>query len=98
MLCLAGSASRDERVFEHPDRFDIHRKIATPLTFGYGAHFCLGASLARLEGRVTLDVVLKRFPEWEVDRENARLGTAPGVRGYESLTVFIPTRHRILAS
>ncbi|TMK58776.1 MAG: cytochrome P450 [Actinobacteria bacterium] len=90
MLCLAGSASRDERVFEDPDRFDIHRKIGHQLTFGYGAHFCLGASLARLEGRVALEEVLKRFPEWELDRENCVLGTAPGVRGYASLPVFIP--------
>jgi cytochrome P450 len=90
MLCLAGSASRDERVFDDPDRFDIHRKIGHQLTFGYGAHFCLGASLARLEGRVALEEVLKRFPEWELDRENCVLGTAPGVRGYASLPVFIP--------
>jgi cytochrome P450 len=89
-LCLVGSANRDERVFPDPDRYDIHRKIAHHLTFGYGSHFCLGASLARLEGRVALDEALKRFPEWELDHEHLRMGSSTGVRGYESLPVFIP--------
>jgi cytochrome P450 len=90
MLCLVGSANRDERVFDDPDRYDIHRRIAHHLTFGYGAHFCLGASLARLEGRVALDEALDRFPEWELDREHLRMGSSTGVRGYESMPVFIP--------
>jgi cytochrome P450 len=89
-LCLVGSANRDERVFPDPDRFDIHRKIAHHLTFGYGSHFCLGAALARLEGRVALEEALERFPEWEVDHEHMRMGSLTGVRGYESLPVIIP--------
>ena len=56
-------------------RFDIHRNPAGHLTFGYGIHFCLGAALARLEGRVALEEVLKRFPEWDVDLDGAHLGT-----------------------
>ena len=50
-----------------PDVFDIHRDDIQHLTFGYGLHFCLGANLARLEGRVALDELLNRFPEWDVD-------------------------------
>ena len=64
---MLASANRDERHFEDPDRFDIHRKPGGHLTFGRGAHFCVGAPLARLEGRIALEEVLNRFPEWQVD-------------------------------
>ena len=89
MLCLVGSANRDERMFPDGDRFDIHRKIAHHLAFGYGSHFCLGAALARLEGRVVLEEMLNRFTDWEVDYGGCRLGTSPGVRGYEALPIVI---------
>jgi cytochrome P450 len=89
MLLLIGSANRDERRYEHPDRFDIHRDLGQHLTFGYGLHFCLGAALARLEGRVALDELLNRFPEWEVDYDAARLSSTSTVRGWESMPVFI---------
>jgi cytochrome P450 len=88
MLLLNGSANRDERKFADADRFDIHRKIDHHLAFGYGIHFCLGAALARLEGRVALDEVLKRFPSWEVDRDHAVQARTSTVRGWESLPVF----------
>ena len=88
MLFLVGSANRDDRRFPDGDRFDIHRKVGQHLTFGYGVHFCLGAALARLEGRIALDEVLKRFPEWEVDYTNARLAPTSTVRGWETLPVF----------
>jgi len=87
MLLLAGSANRDERQFDAPDTYDIHRKVGHHLTFGYGPHFCLGASLARLEGRVALEEMLARLPDWETDLEHARLGNSPGVRGYASLPI-----------
>ena len=87
MVCLTGSANRDEHKYEDPDRFDIHRNIRQHLTFGYGIHFCLGAALARLEGRVALDEVLTRFPEWDVDWENARRAPTSTVRGWDSLPV-----------
>ena len=89
MLFLVGSANRDDRRYPDGDRFDIHRTIGQHLTFGYGIHFCLGAALARLEGRVALEEMLKRFPEWEVDRANARLAPTSTVRGWETLPVFI---------
>jgi cytochrome P450 len=89
MLLLVGSANRDERRHEHPDRFDIHRHNGQHLTFGYGLHFCLGAALARLEGRVALDEVLRRFPEWEIDHENMRLAPTSTMRGWDAMPVFI---------
>jgi cytochrome P450 len=90
LLLIVGSANRDERRFTEPDRFDIHRDEGQHLTFGYGVHFCLGAALARLEGRVALDEVLKRFPDWEIDYDNARLAPTSTVRGWDSMPVVIP--------
>jgi cytochrome P450 len=87
MLLLVASANRDERRLPDADTFDIHRKIVHNLTFGYGIHFCLGAALARLEGRVALDEVLQRFPEWEVDLDLAVQARTSTVRGWESLPV-----------
>jgi cytochrome P450 len=89
MMFLIGSANRDDRRFADGDRFDIHRKVDQHLTFGYGTHFCLGAALARLEGRVALEEILKRFSEWEVDRAGARLASTSTVRGWETLPVSI---------
>jgi cytochrome P450 len=89
-LCLVGSADRDERAFgPDADQFDIHRKFGHHLSFGYGAHFCLGASLARLEGRVALDEMLNRFRDWDVDHDNAVMGSSTGVRGYDHLPITI---------
>ena len=85
---LLGSGNRDERRWDDPDRFDIHREVGQILSFGYGIHFCLGAALARLEDRVALDEVLNRFPEWEVDWEHAEQARTSTVRGWESLPVF----------
>ena len=90
MLFLVGAANRDDRRYRDPDRFDIHREIDKHLTFGYGIHFCLGAALARLEGRIALDEVLTRFPEWDVDLDRAKLAPTSTVRGWETLPVVTP--------
>jgi cytochrome P450 len=87
MVLLNGSANRDDRRFPDGERFDIHRDIGHHLSFGYGLHFCLGAALARLEGRVALDEVLNRFPDWEVDWANAARAHTSTVRGWERLPV-----------
>jgi cytochrome P450 len=84
---LNGSANRDERHFPDGDRFDIHRLAGHHLAFGYGLHFCLGAALARLEGRVALQEVLARWPDWEVDYEQAVQARTSTVRGWEKLPV-----------
>ena len=87
VLLLTGSAGRDDRVYDDPDRFDIHRERQSNVAFGYGIHFCLGAALARLEGRIALEETLERFPEWEVDLDaSTRLHTST-VRGYASVAV-----------
>lgn len=90
MLLLTASANRDDRKFPDGDRFDIHRSIDHHLAFGYGVHFCLGAALARLEGRVALEEVVRRFPSWEVDWQNAVQARTSTVRGWERLPVRTP--------
>ncbi len=88
MVLLNGSGNRDDRHFPDGDRFDIHRSIDHHLSFGYGLHFCLGAALARLEGRVALDEVLQRWTDWDVDWDNAKQAHTPTVRGWDRLPVF----------
>jgi cytochrome P450 len=89
MMFLVSAANRDDRRYEDPDRFDIHRKVGQHLAFGYGIHYCLGAALARLEGRIALDEVLTRFPVWDVDLERARISPTSTVRGYETLPATV---------
>lgn len=89
VLLLTGSAGRDERKYPDPDRFDIHRPLDHHVSFGFGIHFCLGAALARLEGRVALEETFRRFPEWTVDHERAvRLHTST-VRGYSRVPILL---------
>ena len=90
MLLLNGSGNRDERRWADADRFDIHREVKHHLAFGYGIHFCLGAALARLEGRIALDEVLNRFPTWDVDFDNAVQARTSTVRGWQTLPVTVP--------
>jgi cytochrome P450 len=89
MICLTGSANRDGDKYQDPDRFDIHRDIGQHLTFGYGIHFCLGAALARMEGRIGLEETLKRWPNWTVDRENTVLLYTSTVRGPLNLPIGV---------
>jgi cytochrome P450 len=87
-VLVTGSAGRDERKYDDPDVLDIHRKVDLHLAFGYGVHFCLGAALARLEGRIGLEETFKRWPKWQVDRENAVLLYTSTVRGPLNLPVY----------
>jgi cytochrome P450 len=89
MMLLVASANRDERQWDDGERYDIHRKISQQLTFGIGPHYCLGAALARLEGRIALTEILKRFPRWEVDWDNSALSSTSTMRGWETLPISV---------
>lgn len=88
VLLLTGSAGRDELVYPDPDRFDVRREMLRHMTLGHGVHFCLGAALARLEGRVALEETLKRFPAWDADEARAERVHTSTVRGYKSVPVL----------
>ncbi len=89
ILLLNGSAGRDERAYPDPDRFDIHRGADRHLSFGYGIHLCIGAALARMEGKIALEETLRRWPRWEVDRDAAVLLFTSTVRGYSQLPIAV---------
>ena len=76
---LFGSANRDERVFAHPESIDIDRSPNNHLSFGFGIHFCMGAGLARLEGRVAFEELLARMPDYSIDH-----GALERLRGYSN--------------
>jgi cytochrome P450 len=83
ILLLAGAANRDEREYPDPDRFDIERGIPTQLGLGQGVHYCLGASLARLEARVALEEFGRTFPRFAVDEASCQRVHMSNVHGYE---------------
>ena len=86
VLLLYGSANRDEREFgDDAGALDVGRDIDKMLSLGYGAHHCLGAAAARLQGRVALTRLLDRFPDFEVDAAAGRFAPGGFVRRYESL-------------
>ena len=89
ILLSMASANRDPRRFENPDRFDMYRKDIQHMTFGYGLHFCLGSHLARLEGRVALDELLNRWPQWDVDYSDIKLAPTSTVRGWERMPIIL---------
>jgi cytochrome P450 len=89
ILLVNGSANRDARRYPDADRLDVGRKDTHHLSFGVGVHFCMGANLARLEGCVALEEVLKRWPDWQVDHDNAKRAHTSTVRGWERLPVRV---------
>jgi cytochrome P450 len=88
LAMLVPAANRDPEHFDDPDRFDVTRAPGTIFTFGFGAHYCIGQALARLQGRIALEEVLARFTEWEVDWDNAKFVFDGDLRGWDSLPVF----------
>jgi cytochrome P450 len=87
VLMLNGSGDRDDRHFDNADEFDIHRKIDRHLAFGYGAHFCIGSALARLEGRIALEQTFDRFGDWTVDEDAVEWVHTSTVRGYHRVPI-----------
>jgi cytochrome P450 len=93
LLLLPGSAHRDERVFENPDDYLIGREIGSKLmSFGSGAHFCLGAHLARMEARVALTELFARIRGYEVDEKNAVRVHSSNVRGFACLPITVKAK------
>jgi cytochrome P450 len=86
---LNGSADRDDRHFPNPDVFDVRRDIDRQLAFGYGAHFCIGAALARMETRIGLTETLARFPNYEVDESGLEFVHTATVRGYAKVPMRV---------
>ena len=87
IVVLLGAANRDPDVFENPDRLDVGRNDRSHLSFGRGIHHCLGAPLARLEGRIVLETLLERFPEIRLLGERPRFRNSIVLRGLQSLPV-----------
>jgi cytochrome P450 len=93
LLLLPGSAHRDERVFDCPDDYLIGREVGSKLlSFGSGAHFCLGAHLARMEARVALTELFKRISGYEVDEANSVRVHSSNVRGFAHLPMTVEVR------
>jgi cytochrome P450 len=90
LMMLIGAANRDHRQFPPDgDVFDIRREARQHLTFSVGTHYCLGSALARLEGRIALEEILKRFPEWDVDLSECKLSPTSTVRGWETMPAVL---------
>lgn len=87
VILLHASANRDEREYEAPDRFDVHRRPLRFLSFGTGTHRCLGAHVAELQLRVMLGELLRRFPDYEVVPAGARRARSEFIQGYTQLPI-----------
>jgi cytochrome P450 len=94
VLLLTGSAGRDDRIYPDADRFDIRREFKQHVAFGYGIHFCLGAALARMEGKIALEETFKRHQRWTVDMERAVPLHTSTVRGYARLPIGVESASR----
>lgn len=89
VILLTGAATRDERAFEDPDRFDISRPPALSIGLGYGIHSCLGAALARMESRIAIEELAERYPRYDVDIDGLQRVHMSNVAGYSHVPVRI---------
>jgi cytochrome P450 len=90
VVLVTAATGRDRLVFDDPDRLDVERRIERHLSFGFGAHVCLGAWLARLQACIVLEETLLRFPEWDIDWDRCDIvHTGSSVRGYSKLPIRV---------
>lgn len=87
VLLINGATGRDQRRFPDPDRYDVRRTVDLHLGFGYGRHFCLGASLARLESRIGIEEFLRRWPDYEAPSDGIERMHSSNVRGLAGLAI-----------
>lgn len=92
VLLLIGSANRDDSVFRDADRYDLDRDATATLSFGLGRHYCLGASLARLESRVALEELVARVADYDIDEAGAERVHSINVRGFAHLPTVLQPR------
>jgi len=89
LLLVTGAATRDPRAYDHPDRFDIDRPASLSLAFGYGIHSCLGAALARMESRIAIEELARRWPRYDIDESGLRRVHMANVAGYANVPVRV---------
>ncbi|MCY4194308.1 MAG: cytochrome P450 [bacterium] len=89
VLLITGAANRDPRRYDDPDRFDITREPGLAVSLGHGLHVCLGAALARLESRVAIEEIARRWPAFEVDEQDLRRVQMSNVAGYSSVPITV---------
>ncbi len=93
VLFLYASANRDEREFDQPDQFQLHRQSKRNLSFGAGLHFCLGQHLARLEGRIILEEIFANLSEFDVDRAGSKRVFGEFLQGFSYLAITFPAQN-----
>ena len=89
MLLITGAATRDPRAFENPDDFDIERAPGISIGFGHGVHSCLGAALARMESRIAIEELARRWRRFEIDDAGLRRVHMSNVAGYSHVPVRV---------
>jgi cytochrome P450 len=87
IVLLYTAANRDDREFPEPERFDIHRAAPRSLGFSHGHHACIGLHVARKEGQIAMNEILKRFPKYEIDEANLETYATEFVKGYSAMPV-----------